>query len=67
MKSFEPSTNRKSFWNLESPITYHSDSSYGNETLYPMSINNIAIPSRNILADYKIVANSDEDNIPTIA
>ena len=32
-----------------------------------MSIDSIAAPSRNILTDYKIVANSDdEDNIPTI-
>ncbi len=70
MKSLEPnanqpSANRKSFWNLESSITYHSDSSYGDESL--SSIRSIAAPSRNILADYENVANSeDEDDIRTI-
>src|SRR5258706_2356437 len=63
----QPSANRKSFWNLESPITYHSDSSYGDGTLPPVSINRIAVPSSNILVDFENVSNSqDQDDIPTI-
>ena len=66
MKVFDSRANRKSFWNLESPITYHSDSSY-NETLSPVSSISIVGPSRNILADYGDVASSnDEDDIPII-
>ena len=67
MKSLETSrANRKSFWNLESPITYRSDSPY-NENLSSVSINSTAGPSGNILTDCETVANSDdEDNIPTI-
>ena len=67
MKCLEPSANRKSFWNLESLIIYHANSSYGDESLSPVSTNSIARPSRNVLADYENVANSyDKDNIPTI-
>ena len=68
MESLETSScaNRKSFWNLESPITYHSNSSY-NKTLSSLSVNCTAGPSGNILADHENVANSDDgDNIPTI-
>ena len=67
MKSLETSrANRKSFWNLERPITYHSDSS-DHETLFPVSINSPASPSGDILADRENVVNPDnEDNIPTI-
>ena len=67
MKSLETSrANRKSFWNLESPIPYHSDSPY-NENLSPVSINSTAGPSGNILPDHENVANADaEDNNPTI-
>ena len=67
MKSLKTSrANCKSFWNLEWPITYHSDSSY-DKNLSPVSINGIAGPSGNILADHENVINSDDkDNIPTI-
>ena len=65
MKVFDSRANRKSFWNLESPITYHSDSSY-NETLGPVSINSIDGLCRTILTDHKDVASSDKDVIPIV-
>ena len=70
MKSLEsnanqPCASRRSSWNLESQITDHSDSSDGDGSLSPVSINSIAGPSRSILADFDNVANSeDEDDIP---
>ena len=67
MKSLQTNrANRKSFWNLESPIIYHSDSSY-NESFSPVSTNSPASPSGNVLVDRGNVADDDdEDNIPTI-
>ena len=61
MKSLESSSDRKSFWNLESPITY-------DETLSPVSsISTTVGPSKNTLADYESLRDfSVEDDTPII-
>ena len=52
---------------MNSLIPNLADGYYRDESLSIVSNNNIAGPSRNILADYETVANSkDEDDIPTI-
>ena len=49
------------------PITYHSDSSYGDESLSHVSVNSTAGPIRNVLPDYQNIAHSrGEDDILTI-
>ena len=67
MKSLESSPDRKSFWNLESPITYHCDRSYDDETLSLVSSISTISPSRNIMADYESLRDfSVEDDTPII-
>ena len=61
MQSLEPNANRRSFWNSESPITYHSDSLYGGEILTSVSSISTAGPSRNILADDEPVCSDEGD------